>query len=108
MRRDVKVRPEMVKGLSVTCESVLAAADEVDDLHTIPVGNRGVPERLAFDDSQIVLDRNTAWIEGKRGEQLDERHALFEVVWFAVEHDLHVLVHSTRLVCQYMLGYRLL
>ena len=68
---------------------MLAAADEVHNLHRIPVADDDVREGMAFDNGEIVFDGDPARINLEPCQQVDDGQRLIDLVGFAVQRDEH-------------------
>jgi len=65
-------------------------ADEVHNLDRVALGDQDVLKGLPFDNRQIVLDGDTAWVDVEAGQQPRKSHGLVKLEPFAVEGNDHV------------------
>src|SRR5262245_34456935 len=65
----------------------VAAANEIDDLHTIALPDERARERVPFENHKVVLDGNSTSVDSELLEQLGDRQRLVELVRFTVERD---------------------
>jgi len=66
-----------------------AAADEVHDLDLVPIINQRVGVEGAFDDEQVALDGDAAWVDLQPFEELGDGQRAVKGMRFAVQPDLH-------------------
>src|SRR6187200_2083926 len=109
MRRDLKVRPAIVNGMSVNAQLPtsnsqwrvayrlpptayyrdLPTPNEVHDLHRVAFADEDVRIGLALDDVQVVFNRHAARIDVELREERGHRQRAVELEAFAVEDDGH-------------------
>src|SRR6266496_4446955 len=97
MRRDWKVRPAMLNGVSRTRSTAVVTGSpssyEVYQLDRIARGDAHVAERRAAHDPAVVLDHHGARIERQLGEQLEQGRARRNRPALSVDDDVDGVVH---------------
>src|SRR2546423_10336298 len=88
MSREEKVRPAMVKGVSVISER-LSATHEVDDFDAIAVSDQRRRERAAPHNHEVVFDGHAPRIDVEPFEKLLHGQRLLEIVGIPVERNAH-------------------
>jgi hypothetical protein len=73
----------------------LSTPDEIDDLDFVAVLDDRFGLAVAFDDGQVVLDRDAAGIDAEPFEKLFDRHGVGHLGRLTVELDFHAGPHDS-------------
>src|SRR5437667_219338 len=97
MRREWKVRPPMVNGVSRSVSTAVAIGSppshEMHQLDRVPRSYSDLAQRGPADDGAVVLHHDGARVELERSEQLEQRHAPRYRAALPVQRDIDRVAH---------------